>query len=95
MYSTANIATTQAARIAKRLMKHWQHKFEVESNEVVIVIHMPNARVELKPTDTYLDVRITATAPSTDLVRLQGVVLDHLERMGQEPLSAEWQSYDA
>ncbi len=36
MKSTADIVTTDAARIAKRLVNHWKHKFEIEQNRVVL-----------------------------------------------------------
>lgn len=89
--SYADIATLQAQRIALRLMKHWQHKFEVASTEQNIQIHMPNAMVEMIPTDQHLRVQIRAQQEDVDLPRLQQVVIEHLERMGQEPLQAEWQ----
>ena len=58
--SYTDIPTLQAQRIALRLMKHWQHKFEVASTEQNIQIHMPNAMVEMIPMDQHLRVQIRA-----------------------------------
>ena len=33
MKSSANIATLEAKRIAKRLVNHWKHKFEVAETD--------------------------------------------------------------
>ena len=87
----ANIATEQAARIAKRLLNHWKHKFEVAESEDLFQIFMPSATVQLSPAPAYLAVEIIALQPDTDLPRLEQVVLDHLIRMGQEELTADWQ----
>ncbi|MBL8322106.1 MAG: DUF2218 domain-containing protein, partial [Acinetobacter sp.] len=32
----AHIATRQAARMAKRLLNHWKHKFEVAEHEQLL-----------------------------------------------------------
>ena len=52
---------------------------------------MPNATVEMIPMDQHLRVQIRVQQEDVDLPRLQQVVIEHLERMGQEPLQAEWQ----
>lgn len=87
----AHIATEQGTRIAKRLLNHWKHKFEVAENATHLQIFMPTATVDLKPELAYLTVEITAQDANTDLPRLEQVVLDHLIRMGSEELTAEWQ----
>lgn len=87
----SNIATEQAARIAKRLLNHWKHKFEVAESEDLFQIFMPSATVQLSPEKDALAVEIIALQPDTDLPRLEQVVLDHLIRMGQEELTAQWQ----
>ena len=43
MKSTADIVTTDAARIAKRLVNHWKHKFEIEQEPSSFTIIMPEA----------------------------------------------------
>ena len=54
----------------------------------------------MSTTPTTLEAALAALAQVTreraqqedvDLPRLQQVVIEHLERMGQEPLQAEWQ----
>ncbi|WP_180183317.1 DUF2218 domain-containing protein [Acinetobacter sp. YH01020] len=95
MKSSTHITTAQAARVAKRLVNHWKHKFEV--NEQIIgentafKIQLPSPEVSLLPQAAFLDVMISAQNPSANLDQLEHVVLDHLIRMGQEELSAIWQ----
>lgn len=90
MKSSTSIATQQALRIAKRLAKHWQHKFPVSSTATTFEIEMPTAKVLMSPLAEQLNVEISTHDEQVDLVHLQKVVLDHLERMGSEPLTAEW-----
>ncbi|OTG80580.1 hypothetical protein B9T33_09145 [Acinetobacter sp. ANC 5054] len=95
MKSSAQISTTQAARIAKRLANHWKHKFEVSEQEnekgSQFQIHLNAAQVILSPQPDFLEVAIQTQDTHADLDKLEHVVLDHLIRMGQEELSAEWQ----
>ncbi|WP_180089165.1 DUF2218 domain-containing protein [Acinetobacter sp. YH12219] len=95
MKSSTQITTTQAARVAKRLVNHWKHKFEVNEQLIgentAFKIQLPSAEVSLLPQAAFLDVVISAQDPSTNLDQLEHVVLDHLIRMGQEELSATWQ----
>ena len=91
MKSIAHIQTQQAARIAKRLANHWKHKFHIDETEQNFLIHFPNAEVILAPEQDHLTVTIQSNADSTDLNKLENVVLDHLIRMGQENLTADWQ----
>ncbi|AXF43502.1 DUF2218 domain-containing protein [Acinetobacter johnsonii] len=88
MKSTADIVTTDAARIAKRLVNHWKHKFEIEQESSSFTIIMPEARVLLNPQAEHLHVSIEASEEK--LGHLEHVVLDHLIRMGQVPLTATW-----
>lgn len=88
MKSTADIVTTDAARIAKRLVNHWKHKFDIEQTETTFSIIMPEARVLLSPQAEHLHVSIDAHEEK--ISQLEPVVLDHLIRMGQQPLTAIW-----
>ena len=88
MKSTADIVTTDAARIAKRLVNHWKHKFDIEQEPTTFGIIMPEARVLLSPQAEHLHVSIEASEEK--LSHLEHVVLDHLIRMGQTPLTATW-----
>ena len=91
MKSIAHIQTQQASRLAKRLANHWKHKFNIEVTEQAFLIHFPGAEVRLAPEQEHLTVTIQSHDESTDLTRLENVVLDHLIRMGQENLTADWQ----
>ena len=83
MKSTADIVTTDAARIAKRLVNHWKHKFEIEQEPSSFTIIMPEARVRLSPQAEHLHVSIEASEEKLSH-------LDHLIRMRQTPLTATW-----
>lgn len=85
----SHIATTQAARLAKRLGNHWKHKFEVLETAQELRILMPSVTIVLQPQPDALYTEIIAQDENTDLNRLEQVVLDHLQRMGQEQLSAD------
>lgn len=91
MQSTTKISTQQASRIAKRLLNHWKHKFEVSENDQAMQIFFPNALIRLIPTSEFLQVNITSQSEDLDIEHIQQVVLDHLIRMGQEELSATWE----
>ncbi|WP_425879986.1 DUF2218 domain-containing protein [Acinetobacter sp. TWP2-2-3] len=91
MKSIAHIQTHQASRIAKRLANHWTHKFNIDETEQNFLIHFPGAEVSLTPEADHITVTIQSNDESTDLNKLENVVLDHLIRMGQENLTANWQ----
>ena len=93
MNSSTHIQTTQASRIAKRLLNHWKHKFNVVENATQYQIMMPSATILLTPQTNKLVVEIQAKDAETDLSYLEQVVLDHLSRMGQTELSAVWQQH--
>lgn len=93
MHSSAHFQTTQASRIAKRLLNHWKHKFEVAESSDQLQIMMPTATISLIPQVQALLVHIQLQDTEADLTRLEQVVLDHLIRMGQEPLTAIWQRH--
>lgn len=90
MKSYAEITTTQAARIAKRLVNHWKHKFAVDEAATQWCIHLPAAQVTLVPHEQHLTVEIDYQNAEANPDQLEHVVLDHLERMGQSPIEAHW-----
>ena len=90
MKSHTQISTVEAARIAKRLLNHWKHKFDVATTEDHYEIFMPSATVSLTPKENLLHVEINFKTNDVDQIRLEQVVIDHLVRMGQEELNAEW-----
>ncbi len=89
-YSEAKIVSAQPARIAKRLLNHWKHKFETAEEAELFSIFMPTATIFLQPEAGILKVRIQPKEENVDLEHLENVVLDHLIRMGQESLHATW-----
>lgn len=90
MKSQAHIETAQASKIAKRLLNHWKHKFDVEQTELEMKIFMPSATVTLSPNTDSLQVNIDFKSDEFSQEKLEQVVLDHLIRMGQEELHANW-----
>ncbi|WP_163122761.1 DUF2218 domain-containing protein [Acinetobacter portensis] len=90
MKSISDIKTEQSAKIAKRLLNHWKHKFDVASTETNYEIFMPSATVLLIPKTDHLHVEIDFKTDDFDQIKLEQVVVDHLVRMGQEELNADW-----
>ncbi|MHA3056185.1 DUF2218 domain-containing protein [Acinetobacter sp. ANC 4633] len=91
MHSQTQLATTEASRIAKRLFNHWKHKFEVAETEHSFQILMPTATVTLTPQNNTLDVSIQSQLEPAEQTRLEGVVIDHLNRMAQQEFHVTWQ----
>ncbi|WP_298145976.1 DUF2218 domain-containing protein [uncultured Acinetobacter sp.] len=88
MQTTTQISTTEGARIAKRLLNHWKHKFEVQQNEQDLLILMPDYTITLTPQAACLDVKITGQV--ADFSHIQKVVIDHLNRMAHTEFSVTW-----
>lgn len=88
MKSTTQIETVEGKRIAKRLLNHWKHKFEVEETEIYSKILMPTATVILTAQQQHLEVIIENQ--QDDVERLEQVVIDHLNRMAQQEFAANW-----
>ena len=91
MHSQTQLTTTDGRRIAKRLFNHWKHKFEVVETEQHFQILMPSATVTLTPQESTLDVSIDSQLETAEQTRLEGVVIDHLNRMAQEEFQVTWQ----
>ena len=89
MKSNTAITTSEAARIAKRLLNHWKHKFEVAETDGNFSIFMPDATVKLIPQSEALLVSIDSSLE--DVSTLEKVVLDHLSRMAQQEFTVTWQ----
>lgn len=89
MKSNTTILTHEAHRIAKRLLNHWKHKFEVAETEENFSIFMPEATVILIPEAQGLQVELTTE--HEDYVHLEQVILDHLNRMAQQKFNVQWQ----
>ena len=91
MNSTTQINTTEAKRIAKRLINHWKHKFEVTETETNSKIFMPTATVTLSTHEQHLNVLIENQ--QENVAHLEQVVLAHLNRMAQQEFLVEWQHH--
>lgn len=89
MKSYTTIATLESKRIAKRLLNHWKHKFEVSETDTHFSIFMPNATVVLTPQEQVLEVNIDTQQEA--YTHLEHVVIDHLNRMAQQEFTVEWQ----
>ena len=89
MKSNTIISTDDAKRIAKRLLNHWKHKFEVAETEENLSIFMPDATVVLTPEAQQLFVELRTDRE--DYRRLEQVILDHLNRMAQQEFNVQWQ----
>lgn len=83
----------EAQRIAKRLVNHWKHKFQIEqTNEYQQIIHMPEASVSLQALQSGL--HVTIETQTEDYAMLEQVVLDHLNRMAHQEFQVKWQRQD-
>lgn len=89
MKSNTIIQTNDAKRIAKRLLNHWKHKFEVAETDDKLSIFMPDATVILLPKAENLLVDLETQ--QEDDTHLQHVIIEHLNRMAQQEFAAEWQ----
>ncbi|MCW5580114.1 MAG: DUF2218 domain-containing protein [Luteimonas sp.] len=89
--STADIDTTEAARLIKRLCTHWAHKFAVvfdAESGLVPFDDATTARFRAGPERLHVSVEAMDAAT---LERFQGVVASHLQRMARAgELSIHW-----
>ncbi|WP_212632072.1 DUF2218 domain-containing protein [Pseudomonas sp. KB-10] len=89
--SHAEIPMTAPGRCLTRLCRHWSHKFAVRFDETSAHIPFDPAVCELQVIDGGL--RVTLQSPDhAELVELQGVVVDHLQRMAGETFDVEWRN---
>jgi uncharacterized protein len=89
MKTISIISTSDAARITKRLTNHWKHKFEVSETAELSQIFMPQATITLAAGAETLAVKIESDLE--DLTQLKEVVVNHLNRMANTVLDAQWQ----
>lgn len=88
MKTTTQIQTSDAARISKRLINHWKHKFEVAENLNHSQIFMPEYTITLTPQPEHLEVLIETQL--NELEHIQKVVLNHLNRMANTEFHVVW-----
>jgi hypothetical protein len=78
--SRATIPTASGSRYLQQLCNHWKHKFAVENTPEKGVIPFSEDRTcTLSATPENLSIQVEAPDQET-LLRLQGVVIDHLKR---------------
>jgi uncharacterized protein len=83
--------TTDAARVVRRLCKHWSHKYPVQIEENSGVIQLNDVRVTLRAEPDRM--HIALENPQGDVpLRLTGVVAEHLQRMAgpEHTLDIQW-----
>jgi hypothetical protein len=84
-------ATTDAARVIRRLCKHWSHKYPVQVDETSGVIQLNDVRVSLRAEPDGLHIALENPQGEVPL-RLTGVVAEHLQRMAgaEQVLDIRW-----
>jgi uncharacterized protein len=90
MKSHADVATDSASRLLTRLCKHWAHNYTVKFDPDKGDIDFGGTGCRLRVTAAGL--RIEVEAPETcELIELEQVVADHLQRMTKgEQLEISW-----
>ena len=90
---TGEAATADAARVIRRLCRHWAHKFPVKFDDSSGEIQINEVRVAMQASPAAL--YVTLENPAGDVPeRLPGVVADHLARMAgaESALQVHWQA---
>jgi uncharacterized protein len=84
-------ATTDAARIIRRLCKHWSHKYPVQIEETSGVIQLNDVSVTLRAGPESIHIALENPQGEVPL-RLTGVVAEHLQRMAgaEQKLDFQW-----
>jgi len=83
--------TPDAARVMRRLCRHWSHKFVVRFDDHAGEIQINEVKVAMRVTPDRLHVSLEN--PAGDIPeRLPGVVAEHLVRMAgtEPPLQVTW-----
>jgi uncharacterized protein len=85
--------TADAARVMRRLCRHWSHKFPVRFDDTTGDIQINEVKVAMRVAPDRL--HVTLENPAGDIPqRLPGVVAEHLVRMAgtEPPLQVDWQN---
>ncbi|MEO6080319.1 MAG: DUF2218 domain-containing protein [Steroidobacteraceae bacterium] len=84
-------ATTDAARVIRRLCKHWSHKYPVQMEETSGVIQLNDVRVSLRAEPDRMHIALENPQGEVPL-RLADVVAEHLQRMAgaEQVLDIQW-----
>jgi len=84
--------TNDAARVMRRLCRHWSHKFEVRFDDHAGEIQINDVKLSMRVAPDRLHVLLENPAGEIP-ERLPGVVADHLICMAgtEPPLQVNWQ----
>ena len=86
----AQIKTPAAARICRRLLTHWSHRFTVTLTTTGGVVDFGDSSCELHSDEAHLFVTVHAAGEAT-LSEIESIVAEHLQRMAaKEVLSVQW-----
>jgi uncharacterized protein len=88
---TGEATTTDAARVIRRLCKHWSHKYPVQIEDAAGVIQLNDVRVSLRADADRMYIALENPQGEVPL-RLTGVVAEHLQRMAgaENVLDVHW-----
>ena len=88
--SHATVTTASASRYLQQLCKHWSHKMVTEFDPAKGRVDFPSgAQLFLEADGSGLHLKLDADEDS--LVRMEGVVADHLKRFAfREELVFDW-----
>jgi uncharacterized protein len=83
--------TSDAARVMRRLCRHWSHKFPVRFDDTSGEIQINDVKLSMSVAPDRLRVTLENAAGEIP-PRLPGVVADHLIRMAgtEPPLQVNW-----
>jgi hypothetical protein len=83
--------TAEAARVMRRLCRHWSHKFPVRFDDTSGEIQINEVKLSMRVAADRLLVALENPAGEIP-ARLPGVVADHLIRMAgtEPPLQVNW-----
>jgi hypothetical protein len=90
MITQTTLQTTEAARISKRLINHWKHKFTIHEHENTYIIDMPDAEVVLTYHPDSLEIQLCGKNDDFNQEKMQEVVANHLDRMAGETFTYQW-----
>jgi uncharacterized protein len=86
----ATVQTEHAARLARKMGRHFGHKVRVETDGDDVRVWIPAGEFSLHPDGGRLQVE-AAAADASGLERVQAVTADHLMRFARpEPIEIAW-----
>ncbi|PTD16790.1 DUF2218 domain-containing protein [Sphingomonas fennica] len=92
--TTGSVATPNAERYVRQLVKHWGHRLAIiEAEGVTTIAFGPEIILTLEPDRTRIVMRLTTPAEG-EAVRFRRVFEEHLDRFAfrEAPLAYQWVS---